>query len=287
MENLCDPKVVKYLLDRFGFRFSKELGQNFLIDSSVPRDIAALCGVDGDSCALEIGPGFGVLTHELAKRAKKVVAVEVDGRLLPILEHTLYDHNNIEIVHADVLKLDLQALVREKFGTDRVYVCANLPYYITTPIIMALLEQRLEVDSITVMVQKEVAERLCAAPGSKDAGAISLAVSYYTEPELVLEVGKQCFMPRPKVDSSVIRLKVREKPPVEVEDEKLLFRLIKGAFAQRRKTFINSLSSAGLGLDKEQIRQALQQLGLPETIRGERLTLEDFAAMSRIFGEKC
>lgn len=287
MENLCDPKVVKYLLDRFGFRFSKELGQNFLIDSRVPQEIAALCGVDGSSCALEIGPGFGVLTHELAKRANKVVAVEVDGRLLPILEHTLYEHDNIEIVHADVLKLDLKTLIQEKFSKDRVFVCANLPYYITTPIIMALLEQRLEVDSITVMVQKEVAERLCAPPGSKEAGAISLAVSYYTEPQLVMEVGKQCFMPRPKVDSSVIRLKVRKEPPVQVSDEALLFRLIKGAFAQRRKTFINSLSSAGLGLEKEQIRRALLQLGLPETIRGERLTLEDFASLTHIFGQKC
>jgi 16S rRNA (adenine1518-N6/adenine1519-N6)-dimethyltransferase len=284
MENLCDPKVVKYLLDRFGFRFSKDLGQNFLIDSQVPCQIAASCGAGQEDGVIEIGPGFGVLTNELAKQAQKVVAIEIDDRLIPILGHTLAEHNNVEVVHQDVLKTDLKGLIEEKFGGKQVYVCANLPYYITTPIIMALLEQQLPIHSITVMVQKEVAQRLCAEPGSKDAGAISLAVSYYTEPEILFDVDKTCFMPSPKVDSTVMRLKLREKPAVQVENEKLFFQLIKGAFAQRRKTFANSLSSSGYGISKERIYEALDQMGLPQNIRGERLTLENFAEMTQIFG---
>lgn len=284
MENLCDPKVVKYLLDRFGFRFSKDLGQNFLIDSQVPCQIAASCGAGQEDGVIEIGPGFGVLTNELAKQAQKVVAIEIDDRLIPILGHTLAEHNNVEVVHQDVLKTDLKGLIEEKFGGKQVYVCANLPYYITTPIIMALLEQQLPIHSITVMVQKEVAQRLCAEPGSKDAGAISLAISYYTEPEILFDVDKTCFMPSPKVDSTVMRLKLREKPAVQVENEKLFFQLIKGAFAQRRKTFANSLSSSGYGISKERIYEALDQMGLPQNIRGERLTLENFAEMTQIFG---
>ncbi|MGI6030221.1 MAG: 16S rRNA (adenine(1518)-N(6)/adenine(1519)-N(6))-dimethyltransferase RsmA [Eubacteriales bacterium] len=284
MEQLCDPKVVRSLLDRFHFRFSKELGQNFLIDPEVPQRIAASCGADNTCGVVEIGPGFGVLTHELAKQAGKVVAIEIDQRLPPILAYTLREHQNVKIVSGDVLKLDLPQLLRSEFGDGRVCVCANLPYYITTPIIMALLEKKLPVESITVMVQKEVAQRLCAAPGEKEAGAISAAVHYYTRPQLLFTVPPQCFMPAPKVESAVIRLEVRERPPVEVRDEKLLFDIVRGAFAQRRKTFVNSLASSGVGVSKEQITEALRQLGLPENIRGERLTLEQLAAMTDFFG---
>ena len=283
MENLSDLRVIEALLKRHGFHFSKALGQNFLVDETVCPRMAALCGADRDTCVLEIGPGIGVLTAELAKTAKKVVSIELDDRLLPLLNETLADYDNVEIVSGDVLKLDLPALFDEKFGASRVVVCANLPYYITTPILMRLLESELPVDAITVMVQKEVADRLCARPGEKNAGAITVCVDYYAHAEVLFGVPKGAFLPSPKVDSAVIRLTRREKPAVETNDVKAFFRLVKAAFAQRRKTAVNSIS-ATLSVPKAQVAKALTDCGLSETVRAEALTSEDFAALYRALG---
>ncbi len=283
MENLCNPRVVKEILKKFDFRFAKDLGQNFLVDGEVPQNIAKSCELNENTGVIEIGPGFGVLTNELCKGAKKVVALEIDKRLPEILSYTLAEHNNLTVINKDVLKVDLAELIRTEFEGLDVIVCANLPYYITTPIIMALLEQKLDIKSVTVMVQKEVAQRLCAPPGSKDGGAISLAVSYYTEPKILFQVKKECFMPSPKVDSTVICLKVREKPPVDVVDEAQMFAFIKGAYLQRRKTLINSLLSSHLKYTKEELLECFSAVGIVEGIRGERLNLEDFAKISNYF----
>lgn len=279
--NLSDINTVRALLQKNGFTFKKSLGQNFLINPAVcPAMADAAC--DNQTGVIEIGPGIGVLTAELSARAKRVVAIELDERLKKILPATLSDCENVEIIYGDVLKTDLKKLITEKFSDcERVAVCANLPYYITSPIVMTLLESRLPIDSITVMVQKEAAERLCAKVGTRQAGAVSVAVSYYSEPEILFEVDKNSFMPPPKVDSAVIQLYIRNNPPVKVGSEENFFRLVKACFAQRRKTLVNTVSSAA-GIDKENIKKALTQLGLSETVRGERLTLEQLAELSNL-----
>ena len=277
MERLTDMGYLRELLSRHGFSFAKKLGQNFLINPSVCPRMAALCGADRESGVLEIGPGVGVLTRELAAVAGKVAAVELDERLLPVLGETLADLDNVAVIHGDALKMDLAALIREQFGDRRVSVCANLPYYITSPLIMALLESRLPVDSLTVMVQREAADRLCAAPGTRAAGAVTLAVAYYAEPEKLFDVSRGSFLPAPNVDSAVIRLKVRGTSPVAVEDEGLMFRLIKAGFGQRRKTLLNSLSSV---VDKDRLRQAFSAAGVSPTARAEALTLQQFADLA-------
>lgn len=279
--NLSDINTVRALLQKNGFTFKKSLGQNFLINPAVcPAMADAAC--DNQTGVIEIGPGIGVLTSELSARAKRVVAIELDERLKKILPATLSDCENVEIIYGDVLKTDLKKLITEKFSDcERVAVCANLPYYITSPIVMTLLESRLPIDSITVMVQKEAAERLCAKVGTRQAGAVSVAVSYYSEPEILFEVDKNSFMPPPKVDSAVIQLHIRNNPPVKVGSEENFFRLVKACFAQRRKTLVNTVSSAA-GIDKENIKKALTQLGLSETVRGERLTLEQLAELSNL-----
>ena len=279
--NLSDINTVRSLLQKNGFTFKKSLGQNFLINPDVcPAMADAAC--DKDTGVIEIGPGIGVLTAELSKRAKRVIAIELDERLKKILPVTLADCDNVEIIYGDVLKTDLKALIAEKFSDcTRVAVCANLPYYITSPIVMSLLESKLPIDSITVMVQKEAAERLCAKVGTREAGAVSAAVSYYAEPEILFGVSKDSFMPPPKVDSAVIQLHIRENPPVKVLDEAKFFRLIRASFAQRRKTLVNTVSNTA-GIDKESIKKVLAQLGLSETVRGERLTLEELAELSNL-----
>lgn len=279
--NLADINTIRSLLDKSGFSFKKSLGQNFLIDPDVcPAMAAAAC--DKDTGVIEIGPGIGVLTAELSKTAKRVVAVELDERLKKILPLTLADCENTEIIYGDIMKMDIKKLIAEKFSDcAKIAVCANLPYYITSPIVMGLLESRLPADNITVMVQKEAAERLCAEVGTRDAGAVSVAVSYYSEPEILFEVPRTCFMPSPKVDSAVIKLKIREKPPVSVNSEEHFFRLVKACFAQRRKTLVNTVSNT-TGTEKEAIKKALESLALPETVRSEQLTLNNLAELSNL-----
>ncbi len=276
---LTDRATIEYLLNEQGFHFSKNLGQNFIIDPEVCPRIARKSGISKDCGVIEIGPGIGVLTAQLCELAGKVVSIEVDKKLLPVLDKTLADFDNSKIIYGDVLKTDLDKLIDEEFGEGRVCVCANLPYYITTPIIMRLLTATKKIDSITVMVQKEAADRLCAEVGSRNSGAITAAVNYYSEAEKLFDVGKSSFYPSPKVDSSVIRLNLRKEPPVKVSDEKLFFSVIKAAFGQRRKTALNSLSS-GLGMPKSDIASALTKCGFEPTVRAETMTLEDFAALT-------
>ncbi len=276
---LTDINVIKRILGRHGFSFSKALGQNFLIDDTVCPRMAELAGAREGTCAIEIGPGLGVLTVELAKRADKVITVELDTRLIPVLAETLSDYRNVQVINADVLKTDLHRLIEENFCGKSVNVCANLPYYITSPILMYLLESRLPVDSITVMVQKEAAQRLCAPVGSRDSGAITVAVNYYAEAQMLFDVGRECFTPSPNVDSCVIGLKVRKDPPVKVRDEEFFFKLVKAAFSQRRKTAANGISS-GMGIAKDKVFAALEASGLSATVRAEALTMEELAALS-------
>lgn len=279
--NLSDINTIRSLLSVHGFSFKKSLGQNFLINGGVcPAMAAAACeNADG---ILEIGPGIGVLTAELAKRAKKVTAIELDERLKKILPITLAGCNNTEVIYGDIMKLNLNEIFAEHFdGCGNLAVCANLPYYITSPVIMLLLEKRLPVSSITVMVQKEAAERLCAEVGTRAAGAVTAAVNYYAEAEILFEVGRESFLPPPKVDSAVISLKIRKLPPVSVDDEKNFFNFVKCCFAQRRKTLINTVSNTS-GIEKSILKDVLSQLGLPETVRGEQLTMEQLAALSNI-----
>ena len=273
--------VLRDLLARHGFRFSKSMGQNFLIAPAIPYEIAESSRANEQNGVLEIGPGIGALSHELCERAGKVVAVELDKTLLPILDETMARFDNFEVVSADILKTDIPALVREKFAGLTPIVCANLPYNITTPAITALIESKC-FESITVLVQKEVAERLCAAPGTSAYGAFSVFMQYYTEPEYLFAVPRECFEPQPKVTSAVLRAVVRREPPVEVEDEKFFFRVVYAAFALRRKTLVNSLMTAfGSQLTKEQVTQAVTSCGLEANIRGERLGLSEFAALAK------
>lgn len=277
--NLSNISTIRQLLSRHGFQFSKSLGQNFLINPSVCPRMAQQSGADASTGVLEIGPGIGVLTTELAKVAGKVVTVEVDSRLLPVLEETVGHLSNVQVVHGDILKLDLSKLLGQYFPDMDVVVCANLPYYITSPILMALLESGLPFRSITVMVQKEAADRICAAPGTRASGAISAAVHYYAAPQMLFPVSRGSFLPAPNVDSCVIRLDLHPTPPVNVTNERRFFALIKAAFGQRRKTASNSIS-AGLGIPKSTVSDALKTLGFPPSIRAEQLTLEQFAALN-------
>ncbi|MBR2410835.1 MAG: 16S rRNA (adenine(1518)-N(6)/adenine(1519)-N(6))-dimethyltransferase RsmA [Clostridia bacterium] len=276
---LTDINVIKRILGRHGFSFSKSLGQNFLIDPTVCPRMAQMGGAREGTAAIEIGPGMGVLTVELAKRADRVVTIELDTRLIPVLAETLNDYRNVEVINADVLKTDLHGIIAEKFGDMPVNVCANLPYYITSPILMYLLESRLPVESITVMVQKEAADRLCARVGSRDSGAITVAVNYYADAEVLFDVKRDCFTPSPNVDSCVIRLKVRKEPPVKVSDEEFFFKMVKAAFSQRRKTASNGISS-GMGISKDKVAEALALSGLSPTVRAEALSMEELAALS-------
>ena len=281
---LGNPTNTLAVINRYEFAFQKKFGQNFLIEQGIVDKIVREAGVTPEDFVLEIGPGIGTMTQVLCENAREVAAVEIDRNLIPILEDTLSEYDNVTIINDDILKVDINKLADEKNGGKPIKVVANLPYYITTPIIMGLFESHVPLESITIMVQKEVAERMQTGPGSKDYGALSLAVQFYARPEIVVNVPPECFMPRPNVGSAVIRLKRYEKPPVEVEDEKLMFRLIRASFNQRRKTLANGLNnSPEIGYSREQIAEAIEKLGRGATIRGEALTLEEFAKLSNIF----
>lgn len=285
MANLGSPGQTAEILKKYNFSFQKKFGQNFLIDANVLERIVQGAGVMKDDVVLEIGPGIGTMTQYLAEAAGKVLAVEIDDKLIPILEETLSPYDNVRIIHQDVLKVDLKALAEEENAKKGFKVVANLPYYITTPIIMGLFEKKVPVENITVMVQKEVAQRMQVGPGSKDYGSLSLAVQYYAEPEIVLEVSPNCFMPRPNVGSAVINLKRRKSPPVQAEEGRM-FEIIRAAFNQRRKTLANSLKNAAcLSYSREAVEEALLQMGLPVAVRGEALTLEQFAELSNLLGK--
>ncbi|MDD6352079.1 MAG: 16S rRNA (adenine(1518)-N(6)/adenine(1519)-N(6))-dimethyltransferase RsmA [Lachnospiraceae bacterium] len=283
MERLTNPTYMRAVLDRYGFTFKKKFGQNFLINDQILDEICDAADITKEDFVLEIGPGIGTLTQVLSEQAGKVLAVELDTKLLPILADTLAFCKNTEVLNQDILKVDLEEIAREKNEGHPFKVVANLPYYITTPILLNLLTGHAPVESITVMVQKEVAERMQAGPGTKDYGALSLAIQYYTVPEYICTVTPDNFIPRPKVDSAVIRLDLRKEAAVETDDEKLLFQLIRAAFSQRRKTLVNSLSNAAISeISKEDVRQALGEMGLEESIRGEKLSLEDFAKLTNL-----
>ena len=286
MPTLTDLSTIRDLCARYDFALSKGFGQNFIINPGICPRIADEAGIGPGWGALEVGPGIGVLTEQLCKRADKVVSIEVDKRLPPLLEETMADYDNFKLVLNDVLKVNLKALLAEEFGDKPVAVCANLPYYITSPILMRLLEEKLPIENITVMVQKEVADRMKEGPGSKDYGALSLAVQYYAEPEIVANVPPNCFIPRPNVGSAVIRLTRHKEMPVEVKDPALMFKIIRASFNQRRKTLQNGLGNAPeLPYTKEQIAAAIAEMGLTPTIRGEALSLAQFAQLSDILGE--
>ena len=281
MNKLINPQETIKIIQKNDFRFQKRFGQNFLIDENVLQNIIRSSEITKDDCVLEIGPGIGTMTQYLCEAAGAVAAVEIDKNLIPILHDTLSEYDNVEIINQDILKVDIAALAEEKNGGKPIKVVANLPYYITTPIIMGLFESHVPIESITVMVQKEVADRMQCGPGTKDYGALSLAVQYYAKPEIVANVPPNCFMPRPNVGSAVIRLTRHEKPPVEVTDEKLMFRLIRASFNQRRKTLVNGLKNASdLTYTKEQIEAAIEAIGQPLTIRGEALSLSQFAQLT-------
>ena len=286
MANLGIPQNTIEILQKYHFNFQKKYGQNFLIDTGVLDRIITAAEITKEDCVLEIGPGIGTMTQYLAERAGEVVAVEIDQNLIPILKETLAAYDNVTVIQDDILKVDVRKIVEEKNGGKPIKVVANLPYYITTPIIMGLFEKHIPLKSITIMVQKEVAERMQVGPGTKDYGALSLAVQYYAKPEIVANVPPNCFIPRPNVESAVIRLTRYEEPPVKTGNEEKMFALIRASFNQRRKTLVNGLTNApGLGLTKEQVTEALEQMGLPATIRGEALTLEQFASLSdKLFG---
>ena len=281
---LGNPKYTIEVLQKYNFAFQKRFGQNFLIDTHVLEKIIASANITKDDFVLEIGPGIGTMTQYLAEAAREVAAVEIDNTLIPILADTLKDWDNVTVINNDVLKVDLRQLAIEKNGGRPIKVVANLPYYITTPIIMGLFENKVPIDSITIMVLKEVADRMQVGPGTKDYGALSLAVQYYAKPQIVANVPPNCFMPRPKVGSAVIRLEKYEQPPVQVKDEKLMFRIIRASFNQRRKTLVNGLkNSQELSFTKEEIEKALTGCGLSLNVRGEALTLEQFAELANAF----
>lgn len=281
MADLGIPQNTIAVLQKYNFVFQKKFGQNFLIDSHVLEKIVDAAQITREDCVLEIGPGIGTMTQYLAESAREVVAVEIDRALIPILQDTLSAYDNVTVRNEDIMKVDVGQIVRERNQGRPIKVVANLPYYITTPIIMRLLESHVPVQSITVMVQKEVADRMQVGPGTKDYGALSLAVQYYARPEVVARVPANCFMPRPSVDSTVVRLTRYQKPPVEARDEKHLFALIRASFNQRRKTLANGLAN-GVGIPRDQVTAALQKMGLPATVRGEALTLEQFATLSNL-----
>lgn len=281
MATLGNRKSTAEIIEKYHFSFQKKFGQNFLVDSSILDRIIESAQITKEDCVLEIGPGIGTMTQRLAEEAGAVVAVEIDRNLLPVLADTLSAYENVTVINADILKLDLNRIVEEHNGGRPIKVVANLPYYITTPIIMALFEKKVPLHSVTIMVQKEVADRMRVGPGTKDYGALSLAVQYYAKPEIVTKVPAGCFMPKPNVDSAVIRLTRYEKPPVEVEDEAWLFAVIRASFNQRRKTLANGLANAGYpGISRRQVEEVLAAMGLAATVRGETLTLEQFAELS-------
>lgn len=281
MEKLSNPQVTIETIQKYGFDFQKKYGQNFLIDARVLDKIIAAAEIGPEDCVLEIGPGIGTMTQYLAEQAGKVIAVEIDDKLIPILQETLKDYDNVRIIHQDVMKLDLNELAATENHGKPMKVVANLPYYITTPIIMGLFEQNVPLQNITVMVQKEVADRMQVGPGTKEYGALSLAVQYYAKPYIVANVPPNCFIPRPNVASAVIRLTRYTEPPVAVKNEKLMFQLIRASFNQRRKTLVNGIGNAAqLSYTKEQVQQALERMGASPTVRGETFTLEDFARLS-------
>lgn len=285
MDNLTNILTIKDLLSRHGFTFSKALGQNFLINPSVCPRMAEFCGAQKGVGVIEVGPGFGVLTHELCKLADKVVSIELDKRLMPVLDETMAEHENFKVINEDILKIDLHKLIEEEFQGMRVVVCANLPYYITSPVIMKLLEEKLPIEAITVMVQKEAAQRICAKVGTRDSSAVTVAVNYYSEPQLLFHVSAGSFMPAPKVDSAVIRLDVSSEPRAKAKDERMFFKVVKAAFSQRRKTVLNSISS-GMGLPKAQVEQALNISGVELNARAEKLELSDFAKIADALTER-
>lgn len=281
MANLGIPQNTIAVLQKYNFNFQKKFGQNFLIDTNVLDKIISSAEITKDDCVLEIGPGIGTMTQYLAENAGEVVAVEIDKALIPILEDTLSAYDNVTVINDDILKVDINKIVQEKNNGKPIKVVANLPYYITTPIIMGLFESHVPLKSITIMVQKEVADRMQVGPGTKDYGALSLAVQYYAKPEIVANVPPNCFIPRPNVGSAVIRLTRYEEPPVKVQDESKMFALIRASFNQRRKTLVNGLgNAAGLNVSKEQVAAALEKMGLSPTVRGETFTLEQFATLS-------
>lgn len=283
MPTLGNPKKTIEIIQKYEFAFQKKFGQNFLIDTHVLDKIIAAAGVTGDDLVLEIGPGIGTMTQYLAEAARQVVAVEIDSNLIPILKETLKDYDNITVINEDILKVDIKQIAEEYNGGRPIKVVANLPYYITTPIIMGLFERSVPIDNITVMVQKEVADRMQVGPGSKDYGALSLAVQYYAEPYIVANVPPNCFIPRPNVGSAVIRLTRHQKPPVEVQDPELMFKLVRASFNQRRKTLQNGLNnSPDVPFTKEQIAEAIAALGVPAAVRGETLTLQQFAQLANV-----
>lgn len=286
MAYLGTPSATKEIINKYSFAFQKKFGQNFLIDSNVLESIIRGAEITKDDFVLEIGPGIGTMTQYLCEAARQVVAVEIDKMLIPILEDTLSEYDNVEVINQDVLKVDIKSLAEEKNNGKPIKVVANLPYYITTPIIMGLFESGVPIDSITIMVQKEVADRMQTGPGSKDYGALSLAVQFYATAKVILNVSATCFMPRPNVDSAVIKLTRHKEPTVNVADEKLMFKIIRASFNQRRKTLVNGLkNSPELSFSKEQIVKAIEKIGKPETIRGEALTLEEFAELANTFTE--
>ena len=284
MASLGNPQETIAVIQKYNFNFQKKFGQNFLIDTHVLDKIISAAEITKDDFVLEIGPGIGTMTQYLAENAKTVIAVEIDDNLIPILKDTLSEYDNVHVIHGDILKTDVQKICDEYNNGKPIQVVANLPYYITTPIIMGLFESHVPLSSITIMVQKEVADRMQVGPGTKDYGALSLAVQYYAKPEIVANVPPNCFMPRPNVGSAVIRLTKYDKPAVDVKDEKILFSLIRASFNQRRKTLVNSIANAGIyGIKKEDVLNALESMNLSPTIRGEALTLEQFGSLADIF----
>jgi 16S rRNA (adenine1518-N6/adenine1519-N6)-dimethyltransferase len=279
LDNLSNIGVIKDILERHNFTFSKSLGQNFLINPSVCPKIAEMGNAKKGFGVIEIGTGIGVLTNELAKRADKVVAIEIDSRLLPVLKETLAEYDNVKVINADVMDVDLRKLIAEEFQGLEVAVCANLPYYITSPILMMLLEERLPIKSVTVMVQKEAGTRLCAPMGTRDMGAVTVAINYFSKPKVLFNVSRGSFMPSPNVDSCVVRFDIKEETPAGVTDEKFFFKVARGAFSQRRKTLANSVSSA-MNIDKQRVISAIEQSGLPPTVRPENLSMEQFISFT-------
>ena len=285
-QKLSDPKKTIEVIQKYQFAFQKRFGQNFLIDAHVLEKIVSAAGITKDDCVLEIGPGIGTMTQYLAESAGQVIAVEIDTNLLPILTDTLKDYSNVKVINQDILKVDINELVKEYNNGRPIKVVANLPYYITTPIIMGLFESNVPIDNITVMVQKEVADRMQVGPGSKDYGALSLAVQYYASPYIVANVPPNCFIPRPNVGSAVIRLTRYQEPPVQVKDPKLMFKLIRASFNQRRKTLQNGLNnSPEVSFSKEEITKAIESLGVSSSVRGEALSLEQFAQLANYFAQ--
>lgn len=286
MKNLASPKNTKEIIEKHGFRFSKKLGQNFLIDQNILEKIVDGAEVTKEDGVLEIGPGIGTMTQVLSQKAKKVVAVEIDSSLLPILQDTLWDCENAEVIHGDVLKLPLKEILQNRFKNEKIKVVANLPYYVTTSIVMKLLEEELPIDSITIMIQKEVAQRMNANPGGKDYGALSVAVQFYSQPQLITNVPSSVFMPPPKVDSTVIRLDILKQPKVEVSNRKLFFQVVRAAFGKRRKTLLNALSTGNLGIEKSDIGNILQKVEVDSKRRGETLSLQEFANIANVIDKQ-